>query len=95
MADLETVVVDSIESALSAAGGSDEIMIIGGAKLYASILPRATRIYLTRVHHDFPGDARFPTLDMNQWHETARRDCPADDKNPHAHSFIVLERRGP
>lgn len=88
------VVVDSVEQALAAAGDSDEIMIIGGAALYATCLPRATRIYLTRIHHDFAGDARFPALDMAQWHETERRDCPADDKNPYAHSFIVLERRG-
>jgi dihydrofolate reductase len=86
-------VVASVDQALAEAGDSDEVMIIGGAALYAACLSRATRIYLTRIHHEFPGDARFPALDMAQWRETERRDCRADDKNPYAHSFVVLERR--
>lgn len=87
-------VVNTVDQALNAAGDSDEVMIIGGATLYAACLARATRIYLTRIHHEFPGDARFPALDARQWREVDRRDCPADEKNPYAHSFIVLERRG-
>jgi len=87
------LVVNSIDQALAAAAGGDEIMIIGGATLYAACLPSATRIYLTRIHHDFSGDARFPAPDAEQWRETERRDCAADDKNPYAYSFIVLERR--
>jgi hypothetical protein len=30
--------------------GSDELMVIGGAQIYALALPRASRLYLTRVH---------------------------------------------
>jgi len=88
------LVVNTLDQALAAAGDGGEIMIIGGATLYTACLSRATRIYLTRIHHDFPGDARFPDLDLKQWREIERRDCPADDKNPYAYSFIVLERRG-
>jgi dihydrofolate reductase len=86
-------VVHSVDQALAAAAGSDEVMVIGGGTLYAACLSRATRIYLTRIHHDFAGDARFPALDVRQWRETYRRDHAADDKNPYAYSFIVLERQ--
>ena len=56
-------VVDSLESALAAAAsapGADEIFVIGGGELYAAALPLASRLYLTLVDSDVPGDAFFP-----------------------------------
>ncbi len=86
------VVVHSIEAAMQAASPHDEIMVIGGAEFYRQVLPRADTIYLTRVHEDFDGDAFFPELDEREWQEVERVDCEADDKNPHACSFIQLDR---
>ena len=86
------VVVHSIEAALQAAGAQDEVMVIGGAELYRQVLARAGSIYLTLVHHDFEGDARFPRLDEAEWEEVGRVDCKADDANPYDYSFIRLGR---
>jgi dihydrofolate reductase len=86
------VVVHTVEQALAAGAAGGEIMVIGGAALYAACLDTARRIYLTRIHQAFPGDAYFPALAGEQWHETARRDCAPDAANPYAYSFIVLER---
>ncbi len=86
------VVVHSIDSALQAAGQQDEIMVIGGADFYCQALPRADAIYLTLVHEDFEGDVFFPELDEAGWKEVERVDCEADDRNPHAYSFIRLDR---
>jgi len=86
------VVVHSIDGALAAAAGHEEIMVIGGAEFYRQVLPQASMIYLTRVHADFEGDTCFPGLDDEQWHEVAREDFDADENNPHAYSFIRLER---
>ncbi len=72
--------------------GLEEYMLIGGAQLYASLLPRAQRIYLTRVQVEVHGDACFPALDASAWREVSREDHAADDKNPSAYSFIVLDR---
>ena len=47
--------------------GVDEIMIIGGAEIYALALPRATRLYLTQVHAEPQGDVFFPELDLSAW----------------------------
>src|ERR1700760_1041119 len=33
-----------------------DVMVIGGAEIYAAALPLATRIELTEVHRDFDGD---------------------------------------
>lgn len=88
-------VAHSVPEALVMAAGEPEIMLIGGGQLYREALPRATRIYLTRVHGTFDADTFFPPLDMNQWQETVRETHPADAANPYACSFLVLERRTP
>lgn len=50
--------------------GVAEVMVIGGAQIYAEALPLAQRIYLTRVEVELEGDAFFPELPGDQWQET-------------------------
>ena len=71
---------------------SNEVFIIGGAQLFEQMLPRIERLYITLVHHYFEGDAYFPKLNSKEWRELERTDHAADEKNPYAYSFIVLER---
>jgi dihydrofolate reductase len=85
-------VYTSLEDALAATSDADEIMLIGGMSLYQQALPLADRLYMTLVHANVDGDAWFPEFDLNDWRETARSDFSADDKNPHAYSFITLEK---
>ncbi len=86
------VVVTSIEDALKAAAGHDEVMVIGGAELYRQVLPEAKTIYLTRIHESFEGDTRFPEIRNTEWHQVERVDHEADEKNPYDYSFIRLDR---
>ena len=86
-------VVSNWESALTAAGSVDEVMVIGGADLYAQTLPYADRLYLTRVHGEFEGDAFFPEISANAWEEVSRVDLAADDKNTFPCSMVELQRR--
>ena len=86
-------VVRSVQEALEAAAGSEEVMVIGGAQLYAQLLDRADRMYLTLVHAEVEGDAWFPEFDRGQWREVGRDDFCADQDNEYDYSFIVLDRR--
>ena len=86
--------VDGLQRALAAAGDVPEILVIGGAEVYRQCLPLATRIYLTEIHHDFPGDTFFPSLDARDWIERERQEHRADAQNPWAYRFTLLERRG-
>ena len=81
----------SVEDALAACAGVDEIMVMGGAALYGHFLPRADRIYLTRVQAEVGGDTWFPPFDDSAWNEVERRDCPADERNEYPYSFLLLE----
>ena len=88
-----SVVVHSIEEALLAAGDVDEAMIIGGESFYEQMLPQANRLYLTFVHAKIEGDAWFPEIDFSAWNEVEHIDYQADEKNPLAHSFVILDKK--
>ena len=60
---------------LAGAAGVDEVMLIGGAQLYETLLLRCDRLYVTRVEAEVDGDAVFPEIDLGQWHLT-REDAP-------------------
>ena len=87
-------VVHTLEEAITAAGDVPELMIIGGAALYALALPRTGRVHLTRLHMTVDGDAFFPLLPHSEWRETSRSPRrPADERNACDMSFLTLERR--
>jgi dihydrofolate reductase len=85
-------IVHSPEQAIALAGTDGEIMLVGGAGLYARMLPMVARMYLTYVHADVQGDAWFPAFDTREWRETRRERHPADERNPHDYSFVELAR---
>ncbi|MCK4586671.1 MAG: type 3 dihydrofolate reductase [Gammaproteobacteria bacterium] len=85
-------VYHSIEAALDAVKGVEEVMIIGGMSLYKQALPLADRLYMTLVHAELEGDAWFPEFDTTQWSQIERLDHEADDKNSYPYSFVVLNR---
>lgn len=84
--------VHTIEAALAAAGDVEEIVVIGGAELYAQLLPMADRLYLTLIDAEFEGDAYFPEFDLAQWREISRQEHPADDRHDYPFTWLVLER---
>lgn len=73
--------------------GVDEICVIGGAALFAAVLPRAKRLYITEVDAAPEGDVRFPAFDEAAWTEVADEPHPAGEKDDHPVRFRVLERR--
>lgn len=86
-------VVHSLEDAARVARG-DEIMIIGGGRIYADALPFADRMILTRVDCEPEADTWFPEWDEEEWTETNSRRESADDANPYRYRVVELRRRG-
>lgn len=83
----------SVEEALKSAGEAKEVMVIGGASVYAQFLPRTDRIYLTLIDADFEGDTYFPEINPQEWKETQRIENEPDEKNSYKYTFITLERK--
>ena len=82
---------DSLEQALELAN-APEIIIFGGAQIYAQALPVANRIELTEVHASPEGDTRFPHFDRTEWMETFREAHPAEEAVP-GFDFVTLLRK--
>ncbi len=82
----------SLAEAVAEIDGSEELVVIGGAQIYAEALPLAQRLYLTEVHADVEGDAWFPAWPRDAWREVAREDFYAEGPNPYDYSFVVYER---
>ena len=68
--------------AAATASGASEIMVIGGAEIYAHAFEAADRIYLTRIHAQPTGDTFFPALDPAIWSLTRETALvqPSDEK---------------
>jgi dihydrofolate reductase len=59
-------VAHTVEEALSMVAG-EEAFVGGGAQVYATLLPLASRLYLTLVEGHFDGDAYLPAVDWDEW----------------------------
>ena len=92
------VVVTSLESALAKAKdyalshGADEVMVIGGAQIYAACADRVDRVYLTEIAAEIEGDAYFSLALVRRWRELTRETFAACEKNPYGYSFVVFDR---
>ena len=93
------LVFQSVDTALAKAreiaeaDGVDEIMIIGGGELYAQLMDRADRLYVSHIDLAPEGDVRFPVIDPAIW---AIVDLPEVEPSPRddaAYRVKVYERR--
>ncbi len=84
-------VAHSLDDAVALAG-EDEVFVIGGRALFDEALPRADRLYLTRVHASVDGDVRFGPIDLTRWRLTESTSHASDERNEHDMTFEVYER---
>ncbi len=80
----------ALELARRAPGG-DECFVIGGAEIYAALLPSTHRIELTLVELDADGDTYF-TLPRTGWREVDREPERTDERTGVRWSVRTLER---
>ncbi len=73
-------------------GGGQRLSVIGGAEIFAMLMPDAERIELTEVLADIDGDTVMPDpRDSGGWLETWSEHHPGQDGGP-AFRFVTLER---
>lgn len=69
-----------------------ELMVIGGANIYAQLLPFTTTLYITYVDVELSGDAFFPEIARKEWVQTQCEERVKDEKNAYHCTFVTLER---
>lgn len=57
----------SIDDALALAGDAEEVMVMGGGRVYKQFLDRANRMYLTHIDAEVGGDTHFPDYEPDEW----------------------------
>jgi dihydrofolate reductase len=77
---------------VAARTGAEEILVIGGAEIYALALARADRLYFTLIDTDLDGDTFFPAFDETAWREVGREAHAADERHAYAYTIRTLDR---
>lgn len=84
--------VHDVDAAIAAAADAERLSVVGGADIYALLLPRAGRIELTEVDDSPEGDTVVPPFDPAIWREDAREAHAAEGGRP-GFAFVTLRRR--
>jgi dihydrofolate reductase len=74
--------------------GVGEIMVIGGADVFAATMAAADRLEITRVHARPEGDTLFPPIDPRQWREVAREPHKRGPHDEADFTILTYERIG-
>lgn len=89
-------VVGSLEEAIQKASEHNckEIFIAGGGEIYNLAMPLTQRIYLTRIHANFPdAEIFFPPINLDEWTCCKNLDFFSDQKHAYDYSFQIWERK--
>lgn len=86
-------IIHSMEEALERMN-DDELVVIGGADIYAQFLPYADKILLTEVDVEIEGgDAFFPAFSESEWKLVESESRDSDEKNKYSFTFQTFIRQ--
>ncbi len=91
--DADILIFNNLTDAFTAFVNEKEIFVIGGGEIFREALPKAEKIYLTRIHCKFQGDSYFPELIDTEWIVTKSSKHTPDNDNAYSYSFIELTRK--
>ena len=86
-------IVNDINELDSYIDETEENFIIGGAIIYNQLIKRSDKVYMTKIHKVFDGDAYFPKLSETEWKEVERKQGLKNEKNPYDYEYITYVRR--
>lgn len=90
----QVIWVSGVQQAIAAAGPVDELMVIGGGKIYEAFLPLADRLYVTKIELNVEGDTHFPDYHkVADWYEVDRQNVAANERNSHAFTTLIFGRK--
>lgn len=91
--DENVEVIDSIDKIEKYENSEEENFVIGGASIYKLLLPKASKLYITKINQEFDGDVYFPEINENEWKIVEREQGIKDEKNPYDYEYITYVRR--
>lgn len=89
----QVVWVSGVKQAIAAAGPVDELMVIGGGKIYQAFLPYADRLYVTEIDLEVSGDTYFPDYQsLFDWQQIESQQVTAEAEDIPAYSTRILDK---
>ena len=86
------LIAHSLSEAIAACTGDAEIFVVGGAELYAQVLPLVDRLYITEIQQEVEGDAHFPEFNRAEWQEVSRERFAQETPQPLEYHFVTYCR---
>jgi dihydrofolate reductase len=92
------LVAPTLDQALQAARGdalrrgADAIAVIGGTEIFEQTMPQASRLIVTLVHANPPGDTYLPAIDAAIWREAERLPQPKEADDDYGFTIVNYER---
>ena len=83
----------SIPEALQMVQDEEEVFIMGGGSIYEQFLPKADRLYLTRIEKEFEADTYFPFINFENWNLIDLQVVDDDPQVDYEYRFEVWERK--
>ena len=86
-------VVNDVSDIQKYVDDENENFLIGGATMYALLIDKVSKMYITRINQDFTGDAYFPKFNEEDWEIVEQRKGPKDDENDLDYDYITYVRK--
>ncbi|MBF0779841.1 MULTISPECIES: dihydrofolate reductase [unclassified Granulicatella] len=85
------IICDNIQEIVTLAKNTD-VYVIGGSQIFDLFMPYVDKLYQTKIHHTFDGDAYMAKIDYTRFKKVYEEQGELDDKNKYAHTFYIFER---
>ena len=91
--DENVEIINNIEELDKFMDSEEEFFIIGGAIIYRQLISKVKKMYITKIHEKFQGDAYFPIINEEEWEITEKINGIKDEKNPYDYEFITYLKK--
>ncbi len=91
--DEHVQIVNDIEKLNDYINPNEENFVIGGAIIYKQLFQKTDKMYITKIHENFAGDAYFPIINEQEWEKIERMTEIKNEKNPYNYEFITYIRK--
>lgn len=71
----------------------EEHFVIGGALIYNQLISKAQKMYITKIHKTFEGDAYFPKINEEEWKIIEKIPGKEDGENDFEYEFLTYVRK--
>ena len=86
-------IVHSIDELMELLGeNTDDVLVMGGAKVYEELLPYCDTCWITKIDAEFPADRHFRDLDADEDFEVTWESEPMEE-NGIGYRFLKYERK--